>query len=104
MLDKVRKTISQISLFHQLVATVSLYAGLDYIYKEYVAKGANTEPLIWALTSTFFIGTIFALLNYCTYAQLILQDEVDRIAKAKSDLENILLNSRRSSVRKKRGK
>ncbi|WP_264922606.1 hypothetical protein [Vibrio vulnificus] len=102
MLLKIRKTISQVSLFNLLAGSIGIYAGLDYVYNNYITKATSNDPLIWAMTVTLGVCSFIALLNYCAYAQSVVQDEVDRIAEAKAELEKAVLNMRRSSKPKKK--
>ncbi len=100
-----RDRVSKLGIFGLFSAFVGVVVGLDYIYKEYLTNGAEpTDAIIWAFTAAFGFLMIFGLLNYCVYAQGILQDEVDRVSKVKSQLENSILHNRKSSARKGRNK
>ncbi|HDS1679181.1 TPA: hypothetical protein QEM39_000658 [Pseudomonas putida] len=76
---------------------VGALGGLWYICDTLVQGGDPLHPLIWACTVTFFAFVFYALFSYCAYAQMIMQDEIDRISKTKEELEAAHLKRRLSS-------
>lgn len=102
-MERIRKTIANISLFSLFGTAIGILISMDYIYTNFLIPSSR-EPLIWAMTTTFGAISFFSLLNYCAYAQSIVQDEVDRVSKAKSALEMEILNLRRSSDKSRRKK
>jgi len=98
MLTKIRKKISSVSLFNLFVGGIGTIVGLDYIYRVFLDNDAkNQEPLIWAFSVTSGVFLLIGVMNYCAYGQGIMQDEIDRISRAKSELEKKVLKTRRTS-------
>lgn len=86
---------------------ISVMAGIESLVGKYL--GGNQSAVIWAFTATMCFFALVMILNYCVYAQSIIQDELDRVALAKSELEDSVLLKRVSSAstmknRRKRGK
>ena len=82
---------------------LTILLGMDYIYNNYlVVDGNANDALIWDLTVTVSIWSLFGILGYCIYAQNIMQDEINRMSVAKVKLEKTLLNNRRTSKKKRK--
>lgn len=79
---------------------VGALAALDYLYKTYWV-GPTTEPIVWAFTIVLVFYGFIGILNYCFFAQLIMQGEIDRMAKVKARLEAQILKKRKSSNKRK---
>ena len=92
-----KANVTKASTFAWFATFVSLVAALDYVWNTYFAVTRGREPLVWALTVALALFIFFALLNYCWFAQSLLQDEIDRITLVKARLENQILSRRISS-------
>jgi hypothetical protein len=83
--------------------TFCLYVGtavaLKELYEWLCGDIPGTSPLLWAYTVTFVLLLFFWLLNYCFYAQSLMQDEINRITDVKREYEEIILKNRLSSKR-----
>jgi hypothetical protein len=97
----VRKKFTGTRIFQLLVMYIGLAAALDTLCREYI-ENDGIPPLLWALSVSFGMFLLFGILNYCAYAQSTLQDEIDRMAKAKERLESKVIPDRKSS-KKRRG-
>lgn len=80
-------------------AFISAVIALDYIYKTYWV-GPTTEPIVWALTVILTLYIFIGILNYCFFAQLIMQEEINRISAIKARLEAQILKKRQSSKKR----
>lgn len=81
------------------VAFVGLATALKEAYEWLGSDAPTTSPLLWAYTVAFFILVFFWTINYCFYAQCLMQDEIDRISDIKRKYEELTLSKRISSRR-----
>jgi uncharacterized membrane protein len=93
----VKSTASVKGVVNNLLVFLSALGGLWYICDVFVAGGDPLHPLIWACTVTFFALVMFTLFSYCAYAQMMMQEEIDRVTKVKKEFETLLLKRRLSS-------
>jgi len=98
----VKTRVTAASTFFGFSAFVSMVVGLDYVWTTYFQQSHGTAPLVWGLTVTLGIFLFFGLLNYCWYAQSVLQSEIERITSVKARLESQLLKKRLSSKKHRR--
>jgi hypothetical protein len=101
----VKDLLTKVNIFGLFAGFVSVVVGFDYVYKEYLLPdGSNEDALVWAFTVALGFLGFFGLLNYCLFAQSIMQDEINRMCVVKERLESALLtNKRRSSKNTKKG-
>jgi hypothetical protein len=92
-----KENVTKASTFVGFATFVSLVLGLDYVWNTYFAIERGREPLVWALTFSTACFAFFGILNYCWFAQSLLQDEIDRITAVKARLEGQILSKRLSS-------
>ena len=90
-------SIGSLSFFFTFVGAI---AALDYFYKTYWV-GPTTEPIVWAFTIVLVLYGFIGILNYCFFAQLVMQNEIDRMAVIKARLEAQVLKKRQSSQKRK---
>lgn len=93
--------VTAASTFFGFSAFVSMAVGLDYVWGTYFQQDRGTAPLVWGLTVTLTIFLFFGLLNYCWYAQSMLQSEIERITAVKARLETQVLRKRLSSKKRR---
>lgn len=98
----VKERVTAASTFFGFSAFASLVLGLDYVWGTYFQQDRGTAPLVWGLTVALGAFLFFGLLNYCWYAQSILQSEIERTIAVKARLESQLLKKRLSSKRPRR--
>ena len=98
-----REKVTGVGILTTFGAFVGTVVGLDYLYETYWVSSASgcTEPFIWSASITLGFYVFFGLLNYCWYAQMIMQDEIDRVTKIKARLETQVLKKRRSSKKRR---
>jgi hypothetical protein len=100
----IKARLVKITILGNFAALLTILLGMDYIYNNYLTvNGYANNALIWALTVTLSIWSLFGILNFCLYSQGVMQDEIERMGQAKVKLEKALLNNRRTS-RKRRSK
>jgi hypothetical protein len=97
MLERIRKTVESIGFVGLFASFLTIAVSFDYVYKEYLSKGGNNDPLIWAFTVALGFVAFIGLLNYCVYAQSVVADEIVRVSAAKAKLEEQVLRRRLSS-------
>jgi hypothetical protein len=97
-----KERVTAASTFLGFSAFVSTAVGLDYVWGTYFQQDRGTAPLVWGLTVTLGLFLFFGLLNYCWYAQSVLQSEIDRITDVKARLESQMLKKRLSSKKQRR--
>lgn len=93
----IKENVTKASTFVGFATFVGLVVGLDYVWTTYFAVERGRDPLVWALTFSTACFAFFGLLNYCWFAQSLLQDEIDRITAVKARLEGQVLSKRLSS-------
>lgn len=98
----IKLRVTSASTFLGLSAFVSLVVGMDYVWTTYFQQTRGTAPLVWGLTVATGLFLFFGVLNYCWYAQSVLESEVERITLVKARLEAQLLKKRISSRKGKR--
>lgn len=96
----IKEKIISIKAISSFFAFISTLIALDYLYKTYWV-GPTTEPIVWAFTVALTLYIFIGILNYCFFAQLIMQDEINRIAAIKARLEAQILKKRKSSKKRK---
>lgn len=96
-----KEKVTKANTFVVFATFVSLVLGLDYIWNTYFAIERGHGPLVWALTCATATWAFFGLLNYCWFAQSLLQDEINRITAVKARLERQILSKRLSSRKSK---
>lgn len=83
------------------ITFIGLLSALSGIYKDWFV-GDNRGAVLWAFTVALTLYVFGLLLSYCFLAQTVLRDEIDRVSKAKSDLESLVLSKRQSSRKRKK--
>jgi RsiW-degrading membrane proteinase PrsW (M82 family) len=97
-----KKKVTGVSTFATFSAFVTVAIGADYVWNTYFEQQKGSAPLVWGLSVAFFLFLFFGLLNYCWYAQSVLEDEIERITQVKARLESQLLKTRLSSSKRKK--
>lgn len=89
--------------FTGLVASyIGIVAFVESMFAKYVEGDAGLEALFSALTLVTFFYLLVGLSVFCGISQLKLTEELERVTKARNNLEAQLLKRRRSSRQKKR--
>lgn len=94
-----REKITTLSVAGTFATYAGAVAALDYFHKTYWSD-PTSESVMWAATFAFFCYAFIGLLNYCCFSQMVLQEEVDRVAAVKSRLEKQVVKSRQSSKKR----
>jgi len=96
----IREKVTGLGIVSTLSTYIGAVVGLDYLYSTYWAASNNATPVVWAGSVTFGIYLFVGLLNYCWFAQMIMQEEIDRITSVKARLEAQILKKRQSSKKR----
>jgi len=89
--------------FTGVIATfIGLVAGVESLYAKYIMGDSGIEALSWSLWLVSSLYLLIGLSVFCGISQLKLSDELDRVIEARNDLEDQILNRRRSSRRRKK--
>lgn len=96
----VQEKVTGLGILATLATYISVLVGLDYIYRTYWV-GPNASAIVWAASGALGIYAFVGLLNYCWFAQTIMQEEIDRITSIKARLEAQVLKKRQSSKKQK---
>ena len=96
----VRDKITGVNTLGWLVSFIGTIAALDYFYITYW-KSSDLNAVTWAASSTLALYSFIGLFNYCSFSQLKMQDEIDRVTKIKARLETQFLKKRQSSKGRK---
>lgn len=97
----VREKVTGVGIVTSLAAFIGTVVGLDYLYSTYWDT-PGAYPIVWAFSAAFAMFVFVGLLNYCWFAQSIMQDEIDRITSVKARLEGQVLKKRQSSKKKRK--
>ena len=92
----IQQKCSGLGIITTLATYVGLLVGLDYLYTKYL-DGPMVSAVVWSASVAFAIYAFVGLLIYCFFAQMGLQEEVDRLSAVKARLESQILKKRESS-------
>ena len=94
--DFLREKFTAIGVIKGLGAYLGILGGLHLLFNWLVAD-SDDGAIVWASTIALGLYAFFGLMNYCLFAQMKMQEEIDRMAHSKSRLERAVLTNRQSS-------
>lgn len=93
----IQNKCSGLGIITTLVSYIGFVVGLDYLYAKYW-DGPMVTAIVWSASVVLAIYVFVGLLVYCFFAQLIMQEEIDRMGASKARLESQILKKRQSST------
>lgn len=92
----IQQKCSALGIITTLATYIGLVVGLDYLYAKYW-DGPMLNAVVWSASVVLAVYAFVGLLIYCCFAQLVMQEEINRMSKVKAQLESQMLKNRQSS-------